>query len=64
MAATAQESIPDSTDVFYRHLQLNEVVVTGLAGDSKIKEMPASVSVIRPADLSAIFVKNTYFDKR
>ena len=53
MAATAQESTPDSTDVFYKHLQLNEIVVTGLAGDSKMKEMPAPVSVIRPADLSA-----------
>ncbi len=53
MAATAQESAPDSTDVFYRHLQINETVVTGLAGDSKMKEMPAPVSVIRPAELSA-----------
>lgn len=53
VAATAQENIPDSTDVFYKHLQLNEVVVTGLAGDSKMKEMPAPVSVIHPADLWA-----------
>lgn len=53
MAATAQENVPDSSDVFYKHLQLNEIVVTGLAGDSKMKEMPAPVSVIRPADLSA-----------
>ena len=53
MAATAQETHPDSTDVFYKHLQLNEIVVTGLAGDSKIKEVPAPVSVIRPVDLAA-----------
>ena len=53
LAATAQETVPDSTDVFYKHLQLNEIVVTGLAGDSKMKEMPAPVSVIRPADLNA-----------
>lgn len=53
VAATAQESSPDSTDVFYQHLQLNEIMVTGLAGDSKKKEMPAPVSVIRPADLTA-----------
>jgi len=52
MAATAQENVPDSTDVFYKHLQINEIVVTGLAGDSKMKEMPAPVSVIRPADLA------------
>ena len=53
LAAAAQENHPDSTDVFYKHLQMNEIVVTGLAGDSKMKEMPAPVSVIRPADLSA-----------
>ena len=53
LAATAQETVPDSTDVFFKHLQLNEIVVTGLAGDSKMKEMPAPVSVIRPADLNA-----------
>lgn len=52
MAAAAQENQLDSTDVFYKHLQLNEIVVTGLAGDSKMKEMPAPVSVIRPADLT------------
>nr|MCR5243463.1 TonB-dependent receptor plug domain-containing protein [Bacteroidales bacterium] len=52
VAATAQENKPDSTDVFYKHLELNEIVVTGLAGESKIKEMPAPVSVIRPADLT------------
>ena len=48
MAATAQENKPDSTDVFYKHLQLNELVVTGLAGDAKIKEVPAPVSLVRP----------------
>ena len=53
VATTAQENTPDSTDVFYKHLQLNEIIVTGLAGDSRMKEMPAPVSVIRPADLSA-----------
>jgi len=53
MAASAQEHIPDSTDIFYKHLQINEVVVTGLAGDSKIKEMSAPVSLLRPADLAA-----------
>ena len=53
MAATAQENVPDSTDVFFKHLQINEIVVTGLAGDAKMKEMPAPVSVIRPADLAA-----------
>ena len=32
VSATAQE---DTTDVFFRHLRLNEVVVTGVTGESK-----------------------------
>ena len=27
----------DSTDVFFRHLKLNELVVTGVTGDTKLK---------------------------
>ena len=53
LAAAAQGNDPDSTDLFFRHLELNEVVVTGLSGDTKVKEMPSPVSVIRPADLAA-----------
>lgn len=53
-AAAAQENHPeDSTDVFYKHLELKEIVVTGLSGDAKMKEMSAPVSIIRPADLAA-----------
>ncbi len=51
MAAAAQNTEPDSTDVFYRHLELGEIVVTGLSGDTRVKEMAVPVSVIRPADL-------------
>lgn len=51
ISATAQEQ-PDSSDLFFRHLQLNEVVVTGLAGDTKVKHTPSPISVIRPADLA------------
>ena len=51
--AAAQEHRQDSTDVFYKHLELKEIVVTGLAGDAKMKEMSAPVSVVRPADLAA-----------
>ena len=43
-AATAQESHPDSTDVFFKHLELEETVVTGLAGDTKMKRAPAETS--------------------
>ena len=46
----------DSTDVFYKHLQLNEIVVTGLAGDSKMKEMPAPVSVIKGKTRLSLYI--------
>ena len=41
----------DSTDVFYKHLEINEVTVTGLTGQSRIKEMPAPVSIITEREL-------------
>ena len=47
MAAAAQE---DSTDVFFKHLELKEIVVTGLAGDAKMKAMSTPISVSRAAE--------------
>ena len=51
-AVTAQESghhhDEDSTDVFFRHLQLNELTVTGVTGDTKLKYATAPVSIITP----------------
>ena len=38
----------DSTDVFYRHLQLNELTVTGVTGDTKLKHVTAPVSIVSP----------------
>ena len=52
MVMNAQE-IPDSTDIFYKHLQLNAVVVTGLTGEVHLREVPAPISVIQPVDLQA-----------
>lgn len=49
----AQHNELDSTDVFFQHLELQEVVITGLTGDSRLREMPAPVSVVRAADLRA-----------
>ena len=43
----------DSTDVFYRHLQLNELVVTGVTGDTKLRNATAPVSIVSPKDLRA-----------
>ena len=38
----------DSTDVFFRHLNLNEVTVTGVTGDTKLKHATAPVSIVTP----------------
>ena len=43
----------DSTDVFFRHLQLNELVVTGVTGDTKLKNSTAPISIVRPKELRA-----------
>ena len=43
----------DSTDVFFRHLQLNELTVTGVTGDTKLKHATAPVSIISPQVLRA-----------
>ena len=52
VAMAAQNNIhhhsEDSTDVFFRHLQLNELKVTGVTGDTKLKNSPAPVSIIPP----------------
>ena len=43
----------DSTDVFFRHLKLNELTVTGVTGDTKLKHATTPVSVITPQELRA-----------
>ena len=43
----------DSTDIFFRHLQLNELTVTGLTGDTKLKHATAPVSIVTPQVLRA-----------
>lgn len=59
MAMTAQNKLDtcgvqhekDSADVFYRHLQLNEVMVTGVTGDTKLKHSTAPISVVTGKEL-------------
>ena len=41
----------DSTDVFYKHLKLNELVVTGVTGDTKLKNSTAPISIISSKEL-------------
>ena len=48
---TAQ-SLPDSTDIFFRHLQLKEVIVTGAMGDMKMKETPMPIVVFPAKELT------------
>ena len=43
----------DSTDIFFRHLQLNELTVTGVTGDTKLKYATAPVSIVTPQVLRA-----------
>lgn len=38
----------DSTDVFYKHLKLNDLVVTGVTGDTKLKHSTAPISIVTP----------------
>ena len=41
----------DSSDVFYRHLTLNELVVTGVTGDTKLKNSTAPISIVSSKEL-------------
>jgi iron complex outermembrane receptor protein len=41
----------DSTDVFFRHLRLNEVTVTGVTGDTKLKNSTAPISIVSGKEL-------------
>ena len=41
----------DSADVFYQHLQLNEVMVTGVTGNTKLKHSTAPISVVTGKEL-------------
>ena len=47
---TAQ-SLPDSTDIFFRHLELKEVMVTGAVGDMKMKETPMPIMILQTKEL-------------
>ena len=64
-AMAAQDNIKhnhaeDSTDVFFRHLNLNEVTVTGVTGDTKLKHATAPVSIVTPQVLRATASTNIF----
>ena len=48
----------DSADVFYKHLQLNEVMVTGVTGDTKLKHATAPISVVTGKELRGTAATN------
>ncbi len=52
-AEDSTNGCPDSTDIFFRHLNLNEVTVTGVTGDVKLKHATAPVSIVSPQVLRA-----------
>ena len=63
MAVAAQDNqkdlhAEDSTDVFYRHLNLNEIMVTGVTGDTKMKHATAPISIVSPQLLRATASKH------
>ena len=50
-SSTHHHDEEDSTDVFFRHLELNEVTVTGVTGETKLKHATAPVAVVSPKEL-------------
>lgn len=58
-AVAAQDSTsihrhaPDSTDVFYQHLDLSEITVVGVTGNTKLKHSTAPLSIVTSQTLQA-----------
>ena len=50
---TKHHHAEDSTDVFFRHLNMNEVTVTGVTGSTKLKNTTTPVSIVTPQELRA-----------
>ena len=48
---TKHHHAEDSTDVFFRHLNMNEVTVTGVTGSTKLKNTTTPVSIVTPQEL-------------
>ncbi len=48
----------DTTDVFYRHLNLKEVVVTGATGETRLKNSSAPVKMLTGREMQALSASN------
>lgn len=64
-SVTAQQVVPeessrqiDSTDVFYRHLTLKEVVVVGSAGETRMADASTPVELLSSTDLASLASTN------
>jgi iron complex outermembrane receptor protein len=57
IAAKAQQ-LTDTTDIFYKHLELNEIIVTGVVGDTKLKEAPQPITTISQRVLDQLPARN------
>lgn len=57
MTMTAQ-TVSDSTDIFFKHLEIDQVIVTGLTGDSKLRDMAAPVNIVSHKDLLSVSSTN------
>ena len=49
---TAQ-SVKDTTDIYFRHLKLNELVVTGVTGDTKLKNSTFPITIVSGKEMRA-----------
>ena len=47
----SHEHPQDSTDIFFRHLRLNELVVTGVTGETKLKHATAPITIVTGREL-------------
>ncbi|MBQ4138236.1 MAG: hypothetical protein II592_01670, partial [Muribaculaceae bacterium] len=48
----------DTTDVFYRHFNLKEVVVTGATGETRLKNSSAPVKMLTGREMQALSASN------
>ena len=53
MPAAAQ-GVLDTNDIFFKHLELKEVIITGTVGDMKMKESPMPIAVLKAKEIREI----------
>lgn len=53
LPVTAQ-NVSDSTDIFFRHMELKEVMITGSLGDMKMKESPMPITILKTKELREV----------